>query len=54
MKVDSTNKNSNATANYKNSHKQKYIMLDLLYPPGGKISENWKLLNTMLISWAGA
>ena len=54
MKVDSTNKDSDATANRKNGHKQKYTTLDLPYPPGGKNSENWKLLNAMLISWAGA
>ncbi len=58
-KVDLSNKDSaNATvmANHKNGPrcKQKYTMLDLPYPPGGKNSENWKLLNAMVISWARA
>lgn len=52
--VNSTAKDSNATANHKNGRKQKYTTLDLPYPPGGKNSENWKLLNAMLISWARA
>jgi hypothetical protein len=53
-KVDPTAKDSDATANRKNDRKQKYTTLDLPYPPGGKNSENWKLLNAMVISWAGA
>jgi hypothetical protein len=53
--VDSTTKDSDSTANRgKNGRKQKYTTLDLPYPPGGKNSENWKLLNGMVISWAGA
>lgn len=53
-KVDSTTKDSDATANRKNGRRQKYTILDLPYPPGGKNSENWKLLNAMVLSWAGA
>ncbi|KAN0113799.1 hypothetical protein V8E52_007271 [Russula decolorans] len=52
--VNSTTNDSDATANRKNSCKQKYTTLDLSYPPGGKNSENWKLLNAKVISWAGA
>ena len=52
--VNSTTKDNDATVNCKNSRRQKYTTLDLPYPPGGKNSENWKLLNAMLISWAGA
>jgi hypothetical protein len=52
--VNSTAKDSDATANHSNGRKQKYTTLDLPYPPGGKNSENWKLLNAMLIAWAGA
>jgi hypothetical protein len=51
-------KSSDATANRevrdKNGRKQKFTTSDLPYPPGGKNSENWKLLNAMLLSWAGA
>ena len=53
-KVDATTKDTDATANRKNGRKQKFTTLDLLYPPGGKNSECWKLLNAALISWAGA
>jgi hypothetical protein len=55
-KVDSSTKDNDATANRKNlnSCRQKYTTLDLPYPPGGKNSENWKLLNAVVISWAGA
>jgi hypothetical protein len=53
-KVDSTAKDSDAAANRKNGRKQKYTTLDLPYPPGGKNSENWKLLNARVLSWAGA
>ena len=53
--VDVTTKDIDvATANRKNARRQKYTTLDLPYPPGGKNSENWKLLNAMVISWAGA
>jgi hypothetical protein len=52
--VNSTTNDSDATANRKNGRKQKYTTLDLPYPPGGKNSENWKLLNAKVISWAGA
>jgi hypothetical protein len=53
-KVDSSTKDSDGTANRKNGHRQKYTTMDLPYPPGGKNSENWKLLNGVLIDWAGA
>jgi hypothetical protein len=52
--VNITTKDSDATTNHKNVRKQKYTTLDLLYPSGGKNSDNWKLLNAMVISWAGA
>ena len=52
--IDSTTKESDVTGNHKNGHKQKYTTMDLPYPPGGKNSENWKVLNAMVISWAGA
>ena len=42
------------TTNHKNVCKQKFTTLDLLYPPGGKNLDNCKLLNTMVVSWAGA
>lgn len=60
-KVDLSNKDAGSadatvTANHKNGsrRKQKYTTSDLPYPPGGKNSDNWKLLNAMVISWAGA
>jgi hypothetical protein len=53
-KVDTTTKDSDAAANRKNGRRQKFTTLDLPYPPGGKNSENWKLLNAAVISWAGA
>jgi hypothetical protein len=53
-KVDTSIKDSDAMANHKSSGRQKYTTLDLPYPPGGKNSENWKRLNGMVISWAGA
>jgi hypothetical protein len=53
-KVNATTKDTDAAANRKNGRRQKFTTLDLPYPPGGKNSENWKLLHGAVMSWAGA